>query len=124
MAGAKLTDTEVQERVEKCFELRFRATHPITQKNWVDYCHHNYGDKSEQQYCSYWASAKNKYEETWKEKLNNLLSPAVEQLTRALASEDEKIRQRAIDQIMKYNGQDIQRVQAEITGDIKVTFGD
>jgi hypothetical protein len=39
-----------------------------------------------------------------------------------LASEDEKIRQRAIDQIVKYTGNDIQKIEADIKGDIQVSF--
>jgi histone H3/H4 len=64
------------------------------------------------------------YDEGWRERLTKLLGPAVNELTRALASEDEKIRTRAIDQIMKYNGEDIQKIQADIKGDIRVSFGE
>lgn len=69
-------------------------------------------------------SAGELYEEGWRTSLKKLLQPAVNELTKALSSEDEKIRTRAIDQVMKYNGEDIQKIQAEIQGDIKISFGD
>jgi hypothetical protein len=75
-----------------------------------------YKDKSEKQYAQYWTKAKERYEEGWREKLSKLLSPAVNELYSLLASEDSKIRQRAIDQIMKYNGEDVQRIE----GDLKI----
>jgi histone H3/H4 len=53
-----------------------------------------------------------------------MLGPATDELFSLLASEDQKIRQRAIDQIMKYTGNDIQKIQADIKGDIKVSFGE
>jgi hypothetical protein len=115
---------EVDTRVNECYHLRYEQPESITQVKWVEYCHEVYGDRSEQQYCAYWAKAKEKYDEGWKERLNKLLGPATDELYTLLASDDEKIRQRAIDQIMKYTGQDIQRIQAEIKGDIKVSFGD
>ena len=113
---------EVDKRVQECYKLRYESTPPIKQEKWVEYCHEVYNDRSEQQYCSYWASARDKYQESWKERLSKLLGPAVDELTRALASEDEKIRSRAIDQIMKYNGEDIQRIQADIKAEVKVNF--
>lgn len=124
MAGTMLTRAEVGERVETCFKLRYKSDTPISQKQWVEYCHEHYGDKSEQQYCAYWANAKDKYDEGWRERLEKLLGPAVDELYSLLSSEDEKIRQRAIDQIVKYTGNDVQRIQAEIKGDIKVSFSD
>ena len=122
MAGEMLSKGEVEKRINKCYELRYEKDTPVTQIKWVEYCHEHYGDKSEQQYCAYWAKAKEKYDEGWKERLNKLLGPAVDELYRALSSEDEKIRTRAIDQVMKYTGHDIQKIQAEVKGDIKVSF--
>ena len=118
------TKTEVELRAKECYRLRYETTPSYTQEKWVQYCHENYGDRSEQQYCSYWAKAKDMYEEGWKEKLEKLLGPATDELFRLLASEDEKIRQRSIDQIMKYTGNDIQKIQAEVQGEIKITFGE
>lgn len=116
--------TEVEKRAKECYNLRYETTPSITQEKWVEYCHEAYGDRSEQQYCAYWAKAKDMYEEGWRERLSKLLGPAVDELTRALASEDEKIRSRAIDQIMKYNGEDIQKIQADIKGDIILKFAE
>jgi len=58
----------------------------------------------------------------WKELLEKQLTPAVEELIRLMADENPKIRQRAVDQIVKYTGNDIQKIQAEIKGDIEVSF--
>jgi len=124
MAGVKLTHTEVDERVNKCFELRYNSESPILQKEWIKYCHENYGDKSEQQYHKYWSDAKEKYEEHWRSKLHKLLIPAMDELLSLLASDDEKIRQRAVDQIMKYTGNDIEKIEAKIEGAIELNWGD
>ena len=124
MAGDKLPNSEINKRVEECYSLRFENEQPFKFKDWIEYCHKTYNDKSEQQYTQYWMKSKDLYDEGWRERLTKLLGPAVNELTRALASEDEKIRTRAIDQIMKYNGEDIQKIQAEVKGDIKVSFGE
>jgi hypothetical protein len=123
MAGSKLTHTEVDERVAKCYELRFVANDPILQKEWIKYCHKNYGDKSEQQYHAYWSAAKEKYDEMWRAKLDKMLDPAMNELFGLLVSEDEKIRQRAIDQVVKYTGNDIQRIEAKVQGNIVLNWG-
>ena len=124
MAGNKLTNTEVNERVDACLDMRYNASSPLLQREWVAYCHNTYGDKSEQQYHAYWALARNRYEENWRAKLSKMLSPAMNELYSLLASEDEKIRQRAIDQIMKYSGNDIDRIEAKIEGNIELNWGD
>jgi len=122
MAGTKINDKELKDRVSKAYDLRYNQNY--TQERYVEFCHKEYGDKSEQQYCQYFLKAREVYDESWKERLQKLLGPAVDELTRALASEDEKIRTRAIDQIMKYTGNDIQKIQAEVSGEVKITFGD
>lgn len=124
MAGDKLPKAETERRIFKCYELRFLSPNPIRQEEWTKYCHENYGDKSELQYAQYWMHANDRYNQGWKNKLENLLEPAVDELTRLLASEDEKIRQRALDQIMKYTGNDIQKIQADIKGQVSISFGD
>lgn len=124
MAGTKLTHTEVDERVDKCLELRYQANDPILFKGWIAYCHKNYGDKSEQQYSKYWSDAKAKYEESWRAKLSKMLDPAMNTLYELLSSDDEKIRQRAIDQIVKYTGNDIEKIEAKIEGNIELKWGD
>ena len=122
MAGTKINDKELKDRVSKAYDLRYNQNY--TQERYVEFCHKEYGDKSEQQYCQYFLKAREVYDESWKERLQKLLGPAVDELTRALASEDEKIRTRAIDQIMKYTGNDIQKIQAEVSGEVKIAFGD
>ena len=124
MAGTKLTNTEVEARVDKCLELRYKAETPILQREWVKYCKKEYNDKSEKQYIQYWISAREKYEESWRAKLNKMLDPAMNELMGLLASDDEKIRQRAIDQIVKYTGNDIEKIEAKIEGTIELNWGD
>ena len=124
MAGQKLTKAEVDERVDKCLELRFQANTPILQKEWIKYCKENYGDKSEQQYHKYWSDARDKYEEMWRAKLSKLLDPALDELYSLLSSDDEKMRSRAVDQIMKYSGNDIQQIEAKIEGTIELNWGE
>jgi hypothetical protein len=115
------TKTEVELRAKECYKLRYETSPSITQEKW--HCHKIYGDRSEIQYCAYWSKAKDMYQEGWKERLDKLLGPAVDELTRSLASEDEKIRQRAIDQVFDYTGHKIKKVEAEVKGDVIVTFG-
>jgi len=124
MAGKKLTHTEVDQRVDKCLELRYEANDPILYKDWIKYCHKHYGDKSEIQYTKYWSDAKAKYEERWRAKLSKMLDPAMNELYGLLASDDEKIRQRAIDQIVKYTGNDIEKIEAKVEGNIVLNWGD
>ena len=114
MAGQKLTDAEVNERVDKCLELRYHSDPPMLQREWIKYCKKHYGDKSEQSYTHYWSLAKERYDENWRALLQQQLTPAVQTLIGLLASEDEKIRQRAIDQIVKYTGNDIDKQQIEL----------
>ena len=123
MAGKKLTHTEVDERVDKCLELRYKAETPILQTQWVKYCKETYGDKSEQQYIAYWMAAKEKYEEMWRAKLSKLLDPAMDELLSLLADEDAKVRQRAVDQIVKYTGNDIEKIEAKVEGNIILNWG-
>jgi len=53
-----------------------------------------------------------------------MLDPAMNTLFELLASDDEKIRQRAIDQIVKYTGNDIDKIEAKIDGEITLTWGE
>ena len=124
MAGTKLTHTEVEQRVDKCLELRYHSNQTFLFKDWIKYCHENYSDKSEQQYSKYWSDARNKYEESWRQKLDKMLDPAMNALYELLASDDEKIRQRAIDQIVKYTGNDIEKIEAKIEGNIELSWGE
>lgn len=124
MAGNKLAKAETDARVQKCYDLRYGGNEAIGFKKWIDYCHENYGDKSEQQYSAYWASATSMYQENWREKLNKQLDPAVNELISLLADDDPKIRQRAVDQIMKYTGNDIEKIEAKVQGNIELNWGD
>ena len=124
MSGQKLTKAETDSRVQKCFELRFKTDPPMLQKQWIKYCKKEYNDKSEQQYHKYWSDAKEKYDETWRSKLNNMLDPAMNELVSLLADDDAKVRQRAVDQIVKYTGNDIEKIEAKIEGTINLNWGD
>lgn len=124
MAGTKLTKAEVDQRVDKCLELRYEAETPILQKDWIKYCKKQYGDKSEQQYHKYWSDARDRYEEMWRGKLNKMLNPAMNELMSLLGDDDAKVRQRAIDQIVKYTGNDIEKIEAKIEGTIELSWGE
>ena len=124
MAGDKLTKVETDERINKCLELRYTPGDPILHKDWIKFCHKEYGDKSEKQYSAYWTKAKEQYDERWRTKLNAMLDPAMGQLLGLLTSDDEKIRQRAVDQIVKYTGNDIEKIEAKIDANIQLSWGD
>ena len=124
MAGKKLTHTEVDQRVDTCLELRYNLDKPMLHREWIKYCHKHYGDKSEKQYTAYWMSAKERYDESWKQKLNNMLEPAMESLVELMYNEDAKVRQRAIDQIVKYTGHDVEKIEAKIEGNITLNWGE
>ena len=124
MAGKKLTKSETDARVEKCYELRY--TYPnvaLKFVEWIQFCHQTYGDKSEQQYSAYWASTTEMYQEHWREKLSKQIDPAVNTLIELLGDEDPKIRQRAVDQIMKYTGNDIEKIEAKVQGEVRLSWG-
>ena len=53
-----------------------------------------------------------------------MVDPAMDSLFELLASDDEKIRQRAIDQIVKYTGNDIDKIEAKIDGNIELSWGE
>ena len=124
MAGNKLSKSETDARVQQCYDLRYNTNDGLLFRNWIKYCHENYADKSEQQYSAYWASATELYQDSWREKLNKQLDPAVNELISLLADEDSKVRQRAVDQIMKYTGNDIEKIEAKVEGTIELTWGD
>jgi hypothetical protein len=52
-----------------------------------------------------------------------MLDPAMNELVLLLADEDPKIRQRAVDQIVKYTGNDIQKIEANIQGNVVLSWG-
>ena len=122
MAGIKMTDAQVQERVDKCYDMRYN--HGTKQVDWIKWCNENYSDKSEKTYHTYWTKSTQKYTDGWKEKLNKQLDPAVNALIGLLASDDEKIRQRAVDQIFKLTGNEETRIAIEGSMDVKLSWGD
>jgi catalase len=125
MAGKRISEKEMQERVMEAYELRYESDKPIRQEDWVRLCHTKYGDKSEQQYCQYFTQARDIWENGLQNKLEQMLEPAANQLRELLDDPNPSIRQRAIDQIMKYTGRDIERklIKAEINN-ITIGFGE
>ena len=119
----RLTLVEVQRRVDKCIDLRYKSDTPILQREWIDYCEKNYNDKSIPQYINYWMTAKEQYEEQWRGKLENLIEPAVQVLREGLNSDNHYVRSKTIDQIWKMSGNDIQKhlVRQE---NINIGFGE
>lgn len=118
----RLTLVEVQRRVDKCIDLRYKADKPILQREWIDYCQSNYNDKSVPQYINYWMTAKEQYEEGWRGSLENLIEPAIDVLREGLSSNNPLVKSKTIDQIMKYSGNDIQKHHV-LTQEIQVGFG-
>jgi hypothetical protein len=124
MAGIKLTKPETDKRVQDCYDKRYNQTPAILMKDWIKHCHETYGDKSEIQYTAYWTSAKEKYEETWRSKLEGQLDPAMDKLIELLNSSNPQIAQRAVDQILKYTGNDIQKIDANVNlTNVKINWG-
>ena len=119
----RLTSVEVQRRVDKCIDLRYKADKPILQREWLDYCEKTYGDKSRPQFINYWMAAKEQYEEGWRGSLENLIEPAVNVLREGLTSDNHYVRSKTVDQIMKLSGNDIQRHHV-VTQEIKIGFGE
>ena len=119
MAGEKLNKTEITKIVEKAYDLRYNQN--FSQKKYVAFAKKEYG-KSEQQCCQYYLKAKDKHTTMWKALLEKQLTPAVEELIRLMADENPKIRQQAISQVFKYTGNEVQKIQAEVKGDIQVSF--
>jgi vesicle coat complex subunit len=66
--------------------------------------------------------AKEEYEHQWRGKLDALLEPAQNHLRQLLEDPNPAVRQRAIDQIFKYSGNDIQKHHV-VTQDISIAFG-
>lgn len=122
MAGNKLSDKEIKDRIKKAYELRYEQNY--TQEQYVKWAKEYYGDKSEQQLCQYFLKARDLYEDTWKDLLQKQLKPATQELIRLMADENPKIRDAAIAKIFKYTGNEIQKIQADIKGEINITFGE
>jgi len=119
MAGSKVNSKELQEIIEKAYDLRYNQNYG--QKQYVAFAKKEYG-KSEQQCCQYFLKAKEHHTTMWKDLLEKQLTPAVEELIRLMADDNPKVRDAAIAKIFRYTGQDIQKIQAEVKGDITVSF--
>jgi hypothetical protein len=117
----KLTHTEIDARVAKCMELR-TAGGVFTSEDWIKYCHKHYGDKSISAYRVYYTNSNKAYEEYWRNMLQGMLKPAMDELIILLNSNNETIKQKAIDQIIKYTGNDIQKIEAKVEGDININL--
>ena len=59
MAGIKSTDAQVQERVDKCYDMRYN--HRTRQVDWIKWCNENYDVKSEKTDNTYWTKSTQKY---------------------------------------------------------------
>ena len=123
MAGTRLTQDEYDNRVQTCYTLRFENSEPFGVKEWLEYCAEHYPDKSQQQHTKMWSDAGQLYQKAWQDRLEGLLGPAVEKIRDNLYDEDGRINSKAIDQIFRYSGNDIQKIQADISADVKVKFG-
>lgn len=126
MAGTKLTDAEVRERIIEAYHNRYERTPPMKQEEYVKWAKEKYGDKSEQTYCNYFTRAREIVNERWDQKLDGLLTPAIEELGSLLTNQDARIRQKAVDQIVEYAGRKIKKVETDITSEgksLQIKFG-
>ena len=117
----RLPQPEIDRRVLNCINLRYKAEKPILQREWVELCKEQYGDKSVPQYINYWMKAKEEWEEGWRGELENLLEPAIDTLREGLSSDNHYVRSKTIDQIWKMSGNDIQKHHV-LTQQIQVGF--
>lgn len=124
MAGNKLSKSATDKRIDKCYELRYQSENAIRHEDWQKYCHQHYGDKSEITYTKYWTEAGNRYKSAWRDMLSAQLTPAVNELINLLQDENPNIRQKAVDQIFKYTGNDVQKIEHKVEGDITLKWGD
>lgn len=124
MAGDRLSDKEIKERVKEAYHLRYESSPPIRQEDYVKFAKEKYGDKSEQQYCQYFTKAREYYDDIWKDRLHKQLGPAVDQIIKNLSDDNPKVRDMAIAKVFKYTGHDIERQEINATVEtIKVGFG-
>lgn len=125
MAGDKLSDKEVHDRVMEAYRLRYLSEKPIRQEDWVKHCHEIYGDKSEQQYCQYFTKARDVYEGNWKEKLHKMLDPATRRIEDLLNSDNPNDYKEGVRMVYKYTGNEIDKSESKVEQNttIKVKFG-
>ena len=117
--------TEVFNRASECYKLRFESTPSITQEKWVEHCHEVYGDRSEQTYCSYWAKAKDMFDEEWRTRLSNMLGPATDRIRDLLASDNPNDYKEGVRMVYKYTGNEVEKIDSNVKQEttIKVNFG-
>lgn len=124
MAGNRITKDEYNKRVRECYQLRFESSEKFGVKDWLEYCHNNYSDKSEQTYTKIWADAGSMFEEHWKLLLEKHLTEGVHEILRLMADENPKVRADAVKMLFKYTGNDIMRQEIKATvEEIKIGFG-
>lgn len=127
MAGTKLTDAEVRERILEAYHNRYERTPPMKQEEYVKWAKERYADKSEQTYCNYFTRARDVVNERWDQRLDDLLTPAIQELGELLTNPDARIRQKAVDQVVEYAGRKIKNVKTDITSngkEINIGFGE
>ncbi|NBW17646.1 MAG: hypothetical protein EBR82_57695 [Caulobacteraceae bacterium] len=74
-------------------------------------------------YNKYWAMAGKMYESTWKDILRTYLLPAVNKIGSHLESVDEKIQQKAVEQVFKYSGAHEDKIRVEGNSEINLKWG-
>jgi len=119
----RLSAAETGERIRTCFELRYIQRPAITQPKWVEYCKEHYGDKSGLTYTKYWLKAGEMYDSAWKDILRTYLLPAVNKIGSHLESVDEKIQQKAVEQVFKYSGAHEDKIRVEGNSEINLKWG-
>ncbi len=121
MAGHKLTKAETDARIAQCYKMRYETTPPTKHADYIIWCKKNYGNKSEMQYTAYWMKAGDIYKAAWKQKLEDSVGLATDEMVKLLQDEDPRVRQRAIDQIYKFSGNETEKL--EIVGSVELTWG-
>ncbi len=118
--GWKHTDAVIAERVEAAYDFRYNQKGRM--KDWVSKCKKVYGDRCNRTYEIYWNKAKEQYTEVWQNKIEGMIQPAMDELLELLQDGSERARQTAIDQILRYSGNAVQKIDMDVKGDIKLNF--
>jgi len=124
MAGTRIPKDLYEERVQQCYTRRFENKEAYTVKDWLAYCKEHYPEKSQQQHTKMWSDAGDLHTQAWKERLNHMLGPATERINELLQSDNPNDHKEAIKMVFKYSGNEIQKVEANVMGNITLTFGD
>lgn len=121
MAGKKLTKAETDARIAECYKMRYETTPPTKHADYITWCKKNYANKSEMQYTAYWMKAGDMYKQAWKQKLEDSVGAATDEMVKLLQDDDPRVRQRAIEQIFKYSGNETEKL--EIIGSVELSWG-